>query len=58
MRQPDADTNGRNLRFVMVAEPGLPSEIAGDIGVFLTPCRAGWSASRSAARSNPSTGSH
>ncbi|MGW0945900.1 hypothetical protein ACWD4O_25600 [Streptomyces sp. NPDC002623] len=28
MRQPDADTNGRNLRFVLVADPGLPSEMA------------------------------
>jgi hypothetical protein len=25
MRQPDADTNGRNLRFVLVADLGLPS---------------------------------
>ncbi|MDX3855351.1 hypothetical protein [Streptomyces sp. AK02-01A] len=28
MSQPDADTNGRNLRFVLAADPGLPSEIA------------------------------
>ncbi|GAX56641.1 hypothetical protein SO3561_08209 [Streptomyces olivochromogenes] len=31
MRQPDADTNGRNLRFVLVADPGLPSEMARDV---------------------------
>jgi hypothetical protein len=30
-RQPDADTNGRNLRFVLVADPGLPSEMARDL---------------------------
>ncbi|MEV7381256.1 hypothetical protein [Streptomyces lydicus] len=28
MRRPDADTNGRNLRLVLVAGRGLPSEIA------------------------------
>lgn len=31
MRQPDADTNGRNLRLVLVADPGLPSETARDL---------------------------
>ncbi len=31
MRQPDADTTGRNLRLVLVADPGLPSEIARDL---------------------------
>ncbi|MCX4402442.1 MULTISPECIES: hypothetical protein [unclassified Streptomyces] len=31
MRQPDADTNGRNLRFVLVADPGLPCEMARDL---------------------------
>lgn len=27
MRQPDADTNGSSLRLVLVADPGLPSEM-------------------------------
>ncbi|MET9174273.1 hypothetical protein ABZX64_24955 [Streptomyces misionensis] len=31
MRQPDAVTTGRNLRLVLVADPGLPSEIARDL---------------------------
>ncbi|MGQ4416268.1 hypothetical protein ACN6LA_001962 [Streptomyces sp. SAS_269] len=31
MRQPDADTTVRNLRLVLVADPGLPSEIARDL---------------------------
>jgi hypothetical protein len=35
MRQPDADTNGRNLRFVLVADPGLPSEMARDLALRL-----------------------
>ncbi|GHD80857.1 hypothetical protein GCM10010317_103350 [Streptomyces mirabilis] len=30
-RQPDADTNGRNLRFVLVAGPGLTCEMARDL---------------------------
>lgn len=36
MRQPDADTNGRNLRLVLlVADPGLPSEMARDLAFRL-----------------------
>ncbi|MFC9645023.1 hypothetical protein ACFTZF_41965 [Streptomyces mirabilis] len=31
MRQSDTDTNGRNLRFVLVADPGQPSEMARDL---------------------------
>ncbi|MFG2525516.1 hypothetical protein [Streptomyces sp. NPDC048527] len=31
MRQPDADTNGRNLRLVLVAYPSLPSDMARDL---------------------------
>ncbi|MGV9563934.1 hypothetical protein [Streptomyces sp. NPDC003480] len=31
MRQPEADTTGRNLRLVLVADPGLPSELARDL---------------------------
>ncbi|MFF0789291.1 hypothetical protein [Streptomyces spiralis] len=31
MRQPDADTTGRTLRLALVADPGLPSELARDL---------------------------
>jgi hypothetical protein len=31
MRRPDADTNGRNLRLILVTGPGLPSEFARDL---------------------------
>ncbi|MFI9780557.1 hypothetical protein ACIHCV_38790 [Streptomyces sp. NPDC051956] len=31
MRQPDADTNGRNLRLVLVAYASLPADMAQDL---------------------------
>lgn len=59
MRQPDADTNGRNLRPVLAPTRGLPSETARDLasGLREEPRRPTASATRPDAGADSASGS-
>ncbi|MGW4912623.1 hypothetical protein [Streptomyces sp. NPDC004270] len=53
MRQPDAGTNGRNLRFVLVADLGLLYEMARDLALACRRICAAASPGASAGRRTP-----